>query len=66
MKLKRLWWTICTSLTMGGNKRARYARKHGVYAHVGRNVSIQSRAIPVYSELIYFHDNFRVARNVDL
>lgn len=65
MKLKRLWWTICTSLTMGGNKRARYAREHGVYAHVGRNVSIQSRAIPVYSELIYFHDNVRVARNVD-
>lgn len=32
---------------------------------MGENVSIQSRVIPLYSELIYFHNNIAVARNVD-
>ena len=32
---------------------------------MGKNVSIQSRVIPVYSELIRFHNNIAVARNVD-
>lgn len=45
--------------------RAEYARKHCVYAHVGSNVFIQSRFIPIYSELISFGNNVLVARNVD-
>lgn len=49
----------------GGVKRAEYARKHRIYAGIGKNVSIQSRVVPVYSELIRFHDNIAVARNVD-
>lgn len=65
MRPKRLWWSIRTALTRGGRKRADYARKNNIYAHVGRNVSIQSRVIPLYSELISFHDNVAVARNVD-
>lgn len=65
MKLKRLWWSIRTALTRGGKRRADYARKNNIYAHVGKNVSIQSRVIPLYSELISFHDNIAVARNVD-
>lgn len=65
MKAKRLWWTIRTALTRGGVKRANYARKKNIYAHVGKHVSIQSRVIPIYSELISFHDNVAVARNVD-
>jgi Acetyltransferase (isoleucine patch superfamily) len=65
MKAKRLWWTIRLILTRGGRKRADYARKQHIYAHIGKNVSIQSRVVPVYSELISFHDNIAVARNVD-
>ncbi len=65
MKSKRLWWSIRTALTRGGSRRADYARKNSIYAHVGKNVSIQSRVIPLYSELICFHDNIAVARNVD-
>lgn len=65
MKSKRLWWTIRLYLTRGGRKRADYARKHHIYAHIGENVLIQSRVIPIYSELIKFHNNVVVARNVD-
>lgn len=52
-------------LTPGGAQRADYARKKKIYAGIGENVSIQSRAIPLYSELIRFHNNIAVARNVD-
>ena len=49
----------------GGGKRAEYCRKAGVYAAIGDNVTIQSRIIPIYSELIRFGNNVHVARNVD-
>lgn len=65
MKAKRLWWTVRLLLTRGGEKRADYARKNKIYGEMGENVSIQSRVIPIYSELIKFHNNIAVARNVD-
>ena len=49
----------------GGYKRGLFAKKHHIYAHVGENVTIQSRMIPVYSELISFGNNVHIARNVD-
>ena len=65
MKLKRLWWTLRILTIRGGVKRAQYARKAGIYAGIGDNVSIQTRVVPLYSELIKFHNNVSVARNVD-
>ena len=40
-------------------------RKNKIYGKMGENVSIQSRVVPIYSELIKFHNNIAVARNVD-
>ena len=65
MKAKRLWWTIRLALTPGGGKRTSYARKNKIYGAMGENVYIQSRVIPLYSELIKFHNNIAIARNVD-
>lgn len=65
MKAKRLWWTIRLLFIGGGVKRAEYARKNKIYAGIGEKVSIQSRIVPVYSELIKFHNNIAIARNVD-
>ncbi len=65
MTFKRLWWTIRTALTRGGKRRADYARKQKIYGMVGENVTLQSRTIPIYSELIRIHNNVSVARNVD-
>lgn len=52
-------------LLLGGVKRADFARKRGIYTQIGENVSIQPRVVPLYSELIRFHNNIAVARNVD-
>ena len=49
----------------GGAKRADYARSHKIYASVGENVTIQSRAVPLYSQLIRIGNNVSIARNVD-
>lgn len=49
----------------GGSKRADYAKKNKIYGEIGENVSIQSRVVPIYSELIKFHNNIAIARNVD-
>lgn len=66
MKLKRLWWTVRLFFTPGGGTvRAAYAKKAGIYAGVGANVAISPRVVPLYSELIRFHDNIRVAKGVD-
>ena len=65
MKVKRLWWSVRLMTIRGGVRRANYARKKRIYAQIGENVSIQSRVIPIYSELISFHNNIAVARNVD-
>lgn len=65
MKLKRLWWTVRLFTIRGGTRRANYARKKGIYAQMGENVLMQPRVIPLYSELIKFHNNIVVARNVD-
>lgn len=65
MTKKRLWHMIRLAMIRGEAKRAQYIRKHGIYAHYGDNVSIQSRFLPIYSELISFHNNIIIARNVD-
>ncbi len=65
MKFKRMWWIIHNVLTRSSERRADYAREKGIYHHVGKNVSIQPRTVPIYSELISFGDNVRIARNVD-
>ena len=65
MKARRLWWIIRSIFIRGGVKRADYARKNNIYAHVGQNVNFQPRFIPIYSELISFGNNIVVARNVD-
>ena len=65
MTLKRMWWMVRLAFTRGGGRRAEYCRRAGVYAGIGDNVTIQSRIIPIYSELIRFGNNVHVARNVD-
>ena len=65
MKAKRMWRTIRLCLIFNSEKRAHYARKAGIYAGMGEHVAISSRLVPLYSELIRFHNNIRVARKVD-
>lgn len=64
MKGKRLWHTLRLFTIRGGYARANYARKRNIYAGMGMGVSIMDRTIPLYSKLIRFHNNVRVASKV--
>lgn len=65
MTFKRLWWMARLSLIGGAPKRGAYAKKAGIFGLVGEKFQYQPRFIPIYSELIKFHNNILVARNVD-
>ena len=64
MQWKRLWLTLRIWLIKSSRKRAEYVKKHNVYHYIGENVSIHSRKIPLYPNLISLHDNVKIAANV--
>lgn len=65
MKFKRLFHTAMLYLIPASKKRNEYLKKHHVYASMGDKVHIQTRFIPVYAELIAFHNNIVIGRKVD-
>ena len=48
----------------GGRKRADFIRKHHLYGSVGKNCMIMKKKLPLYSNLVFLHDNVWVASNV--
>lgn len=64
MQWKRLWLTLRSGLIGSSLKRARYYKKQNVFHFIGDNVSIHSRKIPLYANLISLHDNVKIAANV--
>lgn len=64
MQWNRLWLTLRSCLIGSSRKRTEYLKKHHVYHHIGENVSIHSRKIPLYANLISLHDNVKIAANV--
>lgn len=65
MKPKRLWWVVRSFFISGARRRALYAKKAHIYAHVGDKVKIGTLHIPIYSELISIGNNVIISRNVD-
>ena len=64
---KRIFWSVVLSVLPVGAKRiADILRKYNLYGNVGKGCYIQKRKIPLYSELIYIHDNVCIAANVGL
>lgn len=61
---KRLYHSLRLCLIRGGMKRAQYVRDRGIYNHIGKNVLIMPRKIPLYPELIRIHDNVHIASKV--
>lgn len=39
-------------------------RKHRLYGSIGKNCSIQKRKLPLHSNLVFLHDNVKIASNV--
>lgn len=63
--IKRLLWSIILTLRFGnGKSTANFIRKHHLYGSVGKDCSIMKRKLPLYSNLVFLHDNVRVASNV--
>lgn len=65
MQITRLFHTCMMALQRGGMRRANYCKAHGLYRHIGKNVSFQTRKLPLYSEFISIHDNVRIASRVN-
>ena len=64
MNFKRLYKSIRFLLFFDQMKRADYARRNHIFHHVGKNVRLPAMLIPLYPELISFHDNVEVASGV--
>lgn len=64
MKIRRLVLQIALCFIPKYKNRAEFLKKHHVFHECGENVRIQSRKIPLYANLISFHNNISVASNV--
>ena len=63
-KKRKLWSLVLMLLPGGGRERANFIRKHHLYGSVGENCLIMKKKLPLYSNLVYLHDNVWVASNV--
>ena len=61
---KRLYYSIRSCFYLSPTKRTDFFRKKHVFGHLGEKCSIQDRMIPLYPNLIYLHNNVRMASNV--
>lgn len=64
MTKKRLWQTIRLWSMMSSKSRVDYLKKKKIYGHIGENVTIMDRKVPLYANLIRIHDNVRIASKV--
>ena len=64
MTLKRLFQTLALNFQRGANARAQYLKKNHIFGAVGEHFRYQPRMIPLYPELIRFHNNVFVAAKV--
>lgn len=64
VKVKRLVQTIGLNLQRGAFARGEYLKKKKVFAQMGDCVRFQPRVVPLYPELIKFHNNIMVGAGV--
>lgn len=64
MTFKRLWHTFRLYTIRDAWKRTEYCKKKKIYACIGENVDIMIRKVPLYSNLIYFHNNIQITSGV--
>ncbi len=63
-KLKRNLMSAIIAVIPGASRRTRFMKKHHLYGAIGDKCVIQKRKLPLYSNLIYLHDNVKIASNV--
>ena len=63
-RFKRIAYSLILALIPSANVRTRLIKKHGLLGSVGKNCMIMSYKLPLYSNLVYLHDNVRIASHV--
>ncbi len=61
---QRKLWSAILYLIPSAKKRTEFMRKHRLYGAIGENCSIQKRKLPLYSNLVFLHNNVIIASNV--
>lgn len=64
LRQRKLWSLVLMLMPGGPQKRAEFIRKHHLYGSVGKNCMIMKKKLPLYSNLVYLHDNVWIASNV--
>ncbi len=63
-KTARMFHSFVLAILPNAKLRTSYIKKHKLYGSIGKSCSIQKPKLPLYSELIYIHDNVKIASNV--
>ena len=63
-RFRRIFYSAILMLTNNGSKRIEFLKKHHLYGSIGENCSIQKRKLPLYSNLVYIHNNVHIASSV--
>ena len=61
---QRTFFSAVLVLIPGAKRRTEFMRRHHLYGAIGKNCSIQKRKLPLYSNLVFLHDNVKIASNV--
>lgn len=61
---QRAWYSLRIMLLRAPRKKIAYAKKKHIFRHLGDHCMLQIDRIPLYSRLIYIHDNVRIASGV--
>lgn len=61
---ERKKWSAFLLLIPSAKKRTEFMRRHHLYGNIGDNCVIQKRKLPLYSNLVFIHNNVKIASNV--
>ena len=62
---QRVYWSLILKMLPGGaRKKTDFIRKHHLFGSIGQDCTIQNWKLPLHSELVFLHDNVRIASDV--
>ena len=63
-RISRIFYSVILMMMQDARSRTEFLKKHHLYGSIGENCSIQKPKLPLYSNLIYIHNNVKIASNV--
>ena len=63
-RFKRLFFSLILTLSPSLSFRMKLIRKFHLFGSVGKNCMINNKILPLYSNLVFIHDNVIVASHV--